>query len=322
MTARPLVLVTSRSFGSGSRDLEGELHDAGFDVVRASPAHPLGELAPVLAEAVGWIAGTGPVTDDHFALAPNLKVVSRYGVGYDAVDLAAAERRGVVVTNTPGANSSAVVELTLALLLSALRGIPAADRRVRGGDWSGWTARELSALTVGVVGLGRIGRGVVERIGAFRATLLGHDPWLDPGDPVFRAAARRSLPELAAEADVVTLHSPGGETLIDEEWLGASDRPVLLVNTARADLVDESAVADAVRRGRVSAYAADTLASENVDDGSPLLAQDLADRVIITPHLGAQTVEGIDGMGGMATDELLAVLQGRVPRFPVTAVPA
>ena len=315
---RAVVLVTSRSFGQGSRDLAAEVGAAGYELVRSSPAHSLDDLADVLPHTVGWIAGTGPVGEEHFSLAPRLRVVSRYGVGVDAVDLDAAHRRGIVVTNTPGANSSAVVELTLALLLSALRGIPAADRRVRRGDWSGWRARELSALTVGVVGLGRIGRGVTERLSAFGSHLLGVDPWVPPGDAVFDRVEPADLARLATDADVVSLHSPGGGVLIDEAWLAASDRPVMLVNTARADLIDEAAVAAALRAGRVSAYAADTLASENVDDASPLLADDLADRVTITPHLGAPTVEGIDGMGGMATDDLLAVLAGQEPRFPVT----
>ncbi len=317
MTGR--VLVTSRSFSTGRLDLERTLRDAGYDIVRADPAHDLTELAPVLADIEGWIAGTGPITARHLDLAPRLRVVARYGVGTDKVDVVAAAARGVTVTNTPGANSAAVAEHTVALLLSALRGIPAADRRVRAGDWSGWSTRELSALTVGVLGLGRIGRLVADRVAAFGSEVHGADPWVPEDDPLFASVHRSSVAGFGTDCDVVTLHAPGGQTVIDEAWLAASDRPVLLVNTARADLVDEVALAGALRSGRVWAYAADTLASENHgDDASPLLASAISDRVIITPHLAAQTREGVDGMGGMATADLLAVLAGESPQHPVS----
>ena len=312
------ILVTSRSFGSGGVDLEGRLRDAGYRVVRAGAAHDVAELAPLLSDAVGWIAGTGPVTERHLSIAPALRVVARYGVGYDKVDVEAAARRGIVVTNTPGANTSAVAEHTIALLLAALRGIPAADRRVRHGDWSAWYTRELSALTVGVVGLGRIGRSVIDRLEGFGPRVLGADPWVAADDPLFDRVERSEADAFAHDCDVILLHAPGGQTVIDEQWLAASDRPVLIVNTARADLIDEAAVADALRRGRVTAYAADTLATENHGEGaSPLLADDLSDRVIVTPHLAAQTREGVDGMGGMATENLLAVLSGAAPVNPV-----
>ncbi len=312
------VVVTSRSFGSGALDLEGRITAAGYRVVRAGAGHDLDELGPLLSDAVGWIAGTGSVTERHLSLAPQLRVIARYGVGYDKVDVAAAARRGIVVTNTPGANTNAVAEHTVALLLAALRGIPAADRRVRHGDWSAWYTREVSALSIGVVGLGRIGRTVIDRLAGFGPRLLGADPWVPADDPLFDRIERSDVAAFATECDIVTLHAPGGQTVVDEGWLAASDRPVLLVNTARADLISEPAVADALRSGRVMAYAADTLATENHGDGaSPLLADDLADRVIITPHLAAQTREGVDGMGGMATENLLAVLEGRAPINPV-----
>lgn len=317
---RPVVLVTSRSFGTGALDLVARLEAAGLRVVRAAPSHDLAELSAPLTDAVAWIAGTGPVTREHLDRAPRLRVLARYGVGVDAVDLPAAADRRIVVTNTPGANTSAVAEHTLALLLTALRGIPAADRRVRRGDWSGWRARELSALTVGVVGLGRIGRGVVDRLLALGATVHGADPFVAADDAVFDRIERSSLARFARDCDVVSLHAPGGERIIDGEWLAASDRPLTLVNTARADLLDEVAVAHALRTGRVVAVAADTLATELHGHGaSPLLDREFEDRVVVTPHLGAQTREGVDGMGRIATDNVLAVLAGDAAPHPVTA---
>ena len=163
------------------------------------PDHNLTALAPLLADADGWIAGTGPVTEAHLALAPHLRVVARYGVGVDAVDLAAAASRGIVVTNTPGANSGAVADHALALILSALRGVAAGDRRVRAGTWTVQRARELGGLTVGVIGFGRIGRGVAERLSGFGCRVLASDPYL-PDAAIAAAGAEPVTPaELAAQ---------------------------------------------------------------------------------------------------------------------------
>ncbi|MCP2163874.1 NAD(P)-dependent oxidoreductase [Goodfellowiella coeruleoviolacea] len=317
-TRSPVVVVTSRSFGSGSLACEQQLTDAGLRVVRGSTTHELAELAPVLAEAVAWIAGTAPVTDAHLAAAPRLRVLARYGVGVDSVDLTAAARRGITVTNTPAANSDAVADLAIALLLAALRGVPAGDRAVRAGSWQPRRGRELGRLTLGVVGLGRIGRGVVRRAAGFGTRLLGCDPYLDPVVYEVLGVRPASLAEVAEQADAVSLHAPGGTRIVDEDWLARVRPGLIVVNTARADLVDEHAVAAALRDGRLAAYAADTLAGEAAGAGSPLLAADLSDRVVLTPHLGAQTVEAVDRMGQGAVRAVLDVLAGRRPDNVVT----
>jgi D-3-phosphoglycerate dehydrogenase / 2-oxoglutarate reductase len=310
----PVVLVTSRSFGTGTAPVESRLSAAGLRVVRGSTAHDPAALAPVLAETVAWIAGTAPVRREHLAAAPRLRVLARYGVGVDGVDLAACNEYGVVVTNTPAANSDAVADLTIALLLAGLRGLCAGDRSVRDGSWRARRGRELGRLTLGVVGLGRVGRGVVARARGFGTTLLGYDPFVAP-QRIAELGVRpvADLAELGRAADAVSLHAPGGRRLVDESWLAAAKPGLLLVNTARADLVDEAAVAAALRSGRLAAYAADTLATEKSTVGSPLLAADLADRVVFTPHLGAQTTESIDRMGSIAVTCVLDVLAGRTP---------
>jgi D-3-phosphoglycerate dehydrogenase len=316
------VVVTSRSFSSGRLDLVARLEEAGLTVVRGSTTHDLDALGPDLRDAVAWIAGTAPVTELHLAAAPALRVVARYGVGVDAVDLAAAIRAGVVVTNTPGANSEAVAEHAVALLFAVLRGVPAGDRRVRRDDWSVSRGRQLAGSVAGVVGFGRIGRGVVRRLQALGCDVLVHDPYVAPDDVLALGATAATLEEVCAAAQVVSLHAPGGATLVDGAWLSRSPADQVVVNTARADLVDEPAVASALREGRLAGYAADTLAVEGgADSASPLLADDLADRVVVTPHLGAQTREAVDTMGGLAVDDVLAVLAGRPPAHPVTPVP-
>ncbi|RIQ17831.1 NAD(P)-dependent oxidoreductase [Jiangella rhizosphaerae] len=314
------VLVTARSFSSGRRDVEAELAAHGHTVVRGPAGHDLASLANDLAGVAGWIAGTSPVTADHLALAPRLRVVARYGVGVDAVDLGSAAERGIVVTNTPGANSTAVAEHALALLLASLRGVAGGDRRVRAGDWAAWRGRELGGLTVGILGFGRIGRELARRLDGFGCRIVAADPYVD-------AVAMRELgvepvaaDELPERCDAVSLHAPGGQTVVDRSWLQRLRRPLHLVNTARADLVDEDALAAAIRDRPDLFYAADALTHEHgAGSGCALLAPELAERVLVTPHIAAQTVEAIDRMGGMAVENVVAVLAGRTPPNPVPA---
>lgn len=311
------ILATSRSFGDGSRDLVHELERAGHTVLRGPSDHGVEALRDALSKADAWVAGTGAVTAEHLDAAPRLRVVARYGVGTEAVDTAAAAERGIVVTNTPGANSEAVADHAVALMLAALRSIVRGDRQVRQGDWAPIRGRELGALTVGIVGFGRIGRGVARRLRGFGARIVATDPVLTDEQLHDGGAEALDLAAMAAECDLITLHAPGGRTLVDEAWLQRLRRPIVLVNTARADLVDEAALERALRAGRVASYAADTLAGDTAGSASVLLAPDLADRVTVTPHLGAQTVEAVDGMGSIAVANALAVLEGRTPPNPV-----
>ena len=312
------ILATSRSFSGGDLDLVARAEAAGHRILRGPAHHDLAELAPLLAEADAWIAGTGPVTAEHLAAAPGLKIIARYGVGTEAVDLEAAARLGIPVTNTPGANAEAVADHAVGLMLAALRFIPDGDRRVRSGDWAVRRGRELGAATVGIVGFGRIGQGVARRLGGFGSRVIAADPFL-PEDAVRDAGAEPvSLDDLFRTADVITLHAPGGQRLVDAERLAGMRRGAVLINTARPDLLDEADVARALRDGILSAFAADTLDGDTAASASPLLADDLAERVTVTPHLGAQTTQAVDNMGRIALDDVIAVLGGDAPAHPVT----
>lgn len=311
------ILATSRSFGGGSIDLAGDLERAGHTVLRGPSDHELDALRDALATADAWVAGTGPVTAEHLDAAPRLRVVARYGVGTEAVDVEAAAERGILVTNTPGANSDAVADHTVALMLAALRSIADGDRRVRSSDWTVVRGRQLGALTVGIVGFGRIGRGVAHRLSGFGSRIVAADPMLTDAQLREAGAEPMGFAEMASGCDLITLHAPGGQTLVDAAWLATLARPVVLINTARADLIDEEALAAALRARTVAAYAADTLIGDTAASASALLVEDLADRVTITPHVAAQTVEAVDGMGSMAVENALAVLEGRTAPNPV-----
>jgi D-3-phosphoglycerate dehydrogenase len=310
------VLVTSRSFGSGHADPEAALAERGLEVRRGDHRHDVQALREDLSTAVGWIAGTAPIDTTHLDLAPDLRVIARYGVGVDAVDLQAAAAHGVTVTNTPGANAESVADHALALMLAAARHLVAGDRSARAGDWSARPGRELSALTVGIVGFGRIGQALARRlVGGFGARVLAYDPYMKAEAVHAAGCLPCDLSSLVQKADVVSLHVPGGgRPLVDAELLAALRPGAILVNTARGDLLDEAAVAAALVDGRLGALAVDVLSAEPAD-ASPLLR---APNVIVTPHLAAQTAEAVDRMGTMAADEVLRVLSGELPLHPVS----
>jgi len=168
-----------------------------------------------------------------------------------------------------------------------------------------------------VVGFGRIGRATARRLAGLGCTVLVHDPYVPDADVVAAGYRPVTLQQLCSAAAVVSLHAPGGSPLVDTSWLRDCAASQVIVNTARAGLVDEAAVAEALRVGRLFAFAADTLSAED-GAASPLLTEDLADRVVLTPHLGAQTVEAVDAMGSIAVDDVLAVLADREPAHPVS----
>ncbi|MDJ0959943.1 MAG: NAD(P)-dependent oxidoreductase [Acidimicrobiia bacterium] len=311
------VLVTSRSFSSGVLDLDGRLDAAGFEVVRSDPTHELTALRPLLAEAVAWIAGTGPVTAAHMDAAPGLRIIARYGVGVDGVDLAAARERGIVVTNTPHANSESVADHSLALMLALLRHVVPADRAVRGGDWQPRPSRELGALTIGVVGFGAVGRRVVSRLRGFGCEVLVADPFADPRHIVDAGAAPAPIEDLATRCDAVSLHAPGDAALIDAGWLARARRHLLIINTGRAQLIDEAAVVAALRQDRIGGVAADAFGGEYGSNDAGLAAPDIADRVVLSPHIASHTRDAVDRTSTMACDEVLTVLSGGDPIHPV-----
>jgi D-3-phosphoglycerate dehydrogenase / 2-oxoglutarate reductase len=310
------VLITSRSFGSGSADPALALRVAGLELVRGDPRHDTEALRESLSHAVGWIAGVAPIRAEHMDLAPRLRVIARYGIGTDAVDLAAAAKRGIVVTNTPGCNAEAVADHSLALLLAAVRHIVAGDRAARSGDWSPRRGRELASLTIGLVGFGRVGRAFARRlVRGFGSHVLAHDPFVDAA--IFREEGCQpaSLEQIAERADVISLHLGGGQgAIVDAALLARMRSGTVLVNTARGNLIDEAAVAEALCGGILAAIAVDVLAVEQ-SMSSPLLK---APNVIVTPHMAAQTSEAIDRMGAMAADEVLRVLGGQAPLHPVS----
>lgn len=307
---KPLVLISSRSFSTGNVDLIGILNASGCLVRKISSNHDLNEISEDLKEAVAWIAGVAPITDEMLEKAPKLKVISRYGVGLDSVDLNSAKKRKVIVANTPGANSNSVAELALGLIFASLRNLSLADANVRSGNWSAVRGQEINGLLIGVIGYGKIGKLVSKKLLALGAKVMVFDPFVQDPNIV-------DLETLNKKAQLVTLHSPGEEKIITKSWIQAAPVGQIIVNTARANLVDEIAIAEGLNSGKLAFYAADSISTENSHETSTLLRDDFKDKTLFTPHLGAQTIEAIDLMGSMAVENVLAVLAGKPVRNQV-----
>jgi glyoxylate reductase len=252
-----------------------------------------------------------PVDERTLELLPNLRVVANYGAGYDLVEVEACRRRGVVVTNTPGVTSAATADLTLGLILAVRRRIAAGDAFVRSGRWGrGWADEplagdEVSGSTLGIVGLGRIGRAVAERARGFELRVL-HTRRRPSDDPDYRA-----LEDVLTESDVVSLHLPLTEEtrgLIDAKLLALMPDGAALINTARGQIVDEPALVAELVSGRLQA-GLDVFANE------PNVPRELFElpNVVMTPHLGTATSTTREAMTRVLVDNLLAVEAGRPP---------
>jgi D-3-phosphoglycerate dehydrogenase len=302
--AKPLVLISSRSFSTGNLDLNKILIDSGCEIRKISNSHDLAEISSDLANAVAWIAGVAPITSEMLDLAPNLKIISRYGVGVDSVDLIAAKDRGILVANTPGANSNAVAELAISLIFAALRNLVASNSNVRSNNWTAIRGKEINGMVVGVVGYGKIGKLVSNKLNLLGAKVLSYDPYVS--DP-----ALVDLSLINKSAQLVTLHSPGDEQIITKDWIENAPSGQIIINTARANLIDETSLASGIRSGKIAFFAADSISTEVSGGDSPLFATDLTDKTLFTPHIGGQTDSSVDLMGSMAVENVLAFLAGK-----------
>ncbi len=245
------------------------------------------------------------------AAGSRLKVVARAGIGLDNVDVAAATTRGVMVVNAPTSNILSAAEHAVALLLAVARHVPAADASLKGGAWkrSAFTGVEVADKTVGVVGLGRIGVLVAQRLAAFGTRLIAYDPYVPPARAAQVGVQLVSLPELLAESDFITIHLPKSpETLglIGAEELAAAKPGIRIINAARGGLVDEQALADAIASGHVAGAGIDVFATEPTTE-SPLFG---LPGVVVTPHLGASTREAQDKAGLAVARSVKLALDG------------
>jgi len=316
-TAR--LLVTPTSYGKNDPRLKTDL-EAQVGFVTYNPTgKPLSsaEVAGLLQEADGYIAGLDVIDRAALQSAPHLKVVSRYGVGVDNVDLEAARELGIVVTNTPGANSVSVAELALGLMLALARQIPEAADAVRQGKWPRLSGVSLEGKTVGILGLGAIGKQLARRLAGFDCRILAFDPYCDTEFASANGVTLASIEDVCSGADFLSLHLPllpDTRGLVNASFISKMKKGAYLINTSRGEVVYEPDLLTALQSGYLRGAGLDAFTVEPPDPTNPLLH---LPQVIATPHLGAQTDGATSNMGWFAMRDCLAVLAGENPKYRV-----
>jgi len=311
----PRILVTPTLLQHIDCSCRRVLEAAGMEIVyltieesRLSGEDLIGQLQGI----DGVVAGADPYTREVLA-ASRLKAIARVGVGYDAIDMQTANELGIAVTITPGTNEHSVAEQTMSLLLGVYRGFPGRDQEVRTGVWKRKPLRRLAGRTIGLVGLGRIGRAVAWRAQGLGLKVISHDPFADQAFAAQQNIPLVGLEELLGQSDIVSLHipcTPETTDLINAQTLRMMRPGAVLINTARGGLVDEDALAAALRSGHLAGAGLDVFKVEPLPLTSPLLA---VDNVLLAPHMGGLDEDSLDAMSRMSAECLAQLFQGKWP---------
>lgn len=305
-----LVTPTSMQEGKKSNALD-KLKEFTSDLVFNPYGRPLteAELIPLLRDCDGYIAGVDYITEKVIKECNKLKIISRYGVGVDRVDLKAAKAKGILVTNTPGANSVAVAELAMGLILNVARRISVLDKKTRDGEWVRSTGIELGGKTMGILGLGAIGKHLAKYAQGFSMKVMAYDPFIDEEYAKVNNIEVATLDQVISNSDVISLHLPLNEEtrhLIDEAAINRMKVGAILVNAARGGIIDEYAAYEALKEGRLGGLGLDAFEVEPPTD-SPLFE---LDNVVVTPHTGAHTKEATENMAILSVENVINVLSG------------
>lgn len=307
------VMVTPAML-AGFSDLFAPLQHAGIEVVHNEGVYPMtaAQLAEWLRDAPAAIIGLDEVTDEVMRACPTLKLIARNGVGMDTVDMEAATRHGVLVTAPYGANSTSVAELALGLMITLVRHVLPIHKLAQAGHWRRIEGMELSGKTLGIIGLGRIGRKVARRAQVFNMRVIANDIVPDAYFAREHQIAMLSFDEVLAQADILSLHvplTPLTRHMINAEALARMRPGSYLINTARGAVVDIGALAAALDQGHIAGAALDVHPVEQVVDAR-LIGRD---NVITTTHLGAYTVDSLRYTTEMAVSSILDIINGREP---------
>jgi len=310
----PEVVVLARSFGRASSEPLEILKKAGLSVAFKSDPEPENEsvVAELIGDAEAVIVGVDRIGEVVLSSCPHLRVISKHGIGVDNIDLEAAKKRGIVVANAPGTNSESVADMAFLFILSCARHLKLVLEQIQNKKWSSpLLGSELEGKILGIVGLGRIGKGVARRALGFGMKVIYFDPFVEE-----ESFTRVNLEELFQIADFITLHLPlSSQTrhLVNEKLLSLMKKEAFLINTARGELVDEEALYRFLKEGRIAGAGLDVLSFEPPFE-SPLLT---LPNVLVTPHVAAYTKEANMKMGRIAAWNVVHVLEGREPLYRV-----
>lgn len=314
------VLVTATNFSKYCSEAKALLEREGFSLIENTAGSPLtfDEIRDIITDIDAVIAGVDTWNGSVFKLAPRLRVIARFGVGVDNIDLQEAEEHDIVVTNAKGMNANAVAELTVGLVLGALRRIPYLDGSLRKGCWDRFMGAELSGKRVGFLGFGTIAQLVAKKLQSFDVELCAFDPY-----PDFNSAHRWNVKMIGFEdllktCDVLSLHLPSlRETchIMGRAQFAMMKEGACLINTARGALVDEAALCQALKTGRLRAAAVDVYEKEPAEAENPLFA---LENVICTPHTAGETLEAYHTISLANARAVIDVFCGRKPQNCLT----
>lgn len=304
-----------------SEDGIAVLKKAGMEVVY-EPEITQERIKEIIGDITGWVVRSrSRATGDIIQKASKLRVIGRAGVGVDNVDVDTATRRGVIVMNTPGGNTTSTAEHSIAMMLSLARKIPQAAASMKAGQWDkkSFMGVEFYGKTLGVLGLGRIGQEVVRRMKAFGMNVVGYDPFVSTERMQQLGVEPLNVDDICRRADMITIHtplSPETKNLINADRLSLMKKTVLLVNCARGGIVDEPALADALKAKKIAGAALDVFDSEPIPGDHPLRGLDNA---ILTPHIAASTVEAQENVALQVAEQVIDLLRNGNIRNAVNA---
>ncbi|MDR2429819.1 MAG: phosphoglycerate dehydrogenase [Puniceicoccales bacterium] len=309
------ILLTTTSFQDTPGPHLARLENSGHEVVRERGPLPEARMLELAGSFDAFLCGDDAITAAVIQKSlPRLRIIAKYGIGLDKIDLATATANRIAVTFTPGVNHTTVAEHTFALLLILAKDLNHHINEVRAGRWTRRTGHEIAGKTLGIIGLGRIGREVAVRANAFGMACAGYDThWDDAFAATHSITRHTTLPPLLATADVVTLHTnltPQTHGMINAATLAQMKPGAILLNCGRGELIDTPAVAAALQNGHLGGYGTDVLDTEPPSPDHALLH---APRCIVTPHIGSRTHESVQRQAGMALENLLLFLSGKAP---------
>ena len=309
------VLVTATNYSKYCKPGKELLEEAGCEIVENMNGRPFTreELLEIVGDIDGVVAGVDTWNEEIFEHAPKLKAIARFGVGVDNIDLQAAKAHGIIVSNTPGINSSAVAEQAIALMLSMLRQIVPLSAAVREGGWPRPMFHELRSRTVGFLGFGAIARNVAKRLRGFDCRMIAYDKFPNEAAAAELGVTLVSQEEVLKQADIISIHLPSTpETahLIGAETISRMKDGVLIINTARGAIVNEAEMAGALESGKVAGFGTDVFEKEPIDLNGPLFR---FPNYLATPHVSAETYENCESTSIATAKALLSVFAGKDP---------
>ncbi|MCQ2006057.1 phosphoglycerate dehydrogenase [Rhizobium sp. NRK18] len=309
-----VILTTSPGFGKHGRVPE-RLKELGWELIRCvDTSLPDGGVSAHIARADYMVVGLVPVTAQMLEGATKLKAVLKHGVGVDNIDIPACTARGLPVANTPGANADAVAELAVGMMLSLARNIPAGHQSVVTGGWDRKVGSQIGGKTLGIVGLGNIGRSLARMARGMGMTVVATDPYADKAFAADNGIELVDLDDLLGRADYVSLHVFGGAgnaSLINADKLRLMKPTARLLNLARGEVVDLDALAEALNEGRLGGAGIDAYIKEPPETTHPIFSHP---RVVFMPHSGADTVEAVENVGLMNIADIEELMAGGKPR--------